>query len=92
MPSKHMGDGNLAADGYDLPGVPWTQFFHETGVALHGTYWHNNFGIPMSHGCVNMDTEQAKWLFRWTTPVYETKIIDHSSWEKRGYGTLVIVI
>jgi hypothetical protein len=91
MPSKHMGDGNLAADGYDLPGVPWTQFFHDTGVAFHGTYWHNNFGIPMSHGCVNMRTEEAKWLFRWTDPPLNSPIEDHSDWEKRGYGTLVVV-
>jgi lipoprotein-anchoring transpeptidase ErfK/SrfK len=92
MPSKHMGVGNLAADGYDLPGVPWTQFFHETGVAFHGTYWHDNFGLQMSHGCVNMRTSEAKWLFRWTTPIFEPIIRDHSDWEKRGYGTLVEVI
>jgi len=91
MPSKHMGDGNLASDGNDLPGVPWTSFFHETGVALHGTYWHNNFGLQMSHGCVNMVSDEAKWLFRWTTPVFKTPIEAHSDWEKRGYGTLVIV-
>jgi hypothetical protein len=92
MPSKHMGVGNLAADGYDLPGVPWTQFFHETGVAFHGTYWHDNFGLQMSHGCVNMRSEEAMWLFRWTTPVFDPIIRDHSDWEKRGYGTLVKVI
>lgn len=92
MPSKHMGDGNLAADGYDLPGVPWTAFFYETGVAFHGTFWHDNFGLQMSHGCVNMRTDEAKWLFRWTTPVFNTTINDHTDWEKRGYGTLVEVI
>jgi hypothetical protein len=88
MPSKHMGDGRLTADlnAYELPGVPWTSFFHTTGVAFHGTYWHNNFGIPMSHGCINMRTEEAKWIFRWTTPVAEA-----NKWENRGYGTLVIV-
>jgi hypothetical protein len=91
MPSKHMGDGNLAADGYDLPGVPWTCFFHETGVAFHGTYWHDNFGLQMSHGCINMRTDEAKWLFRWTTPVFETPIKSHADWEKRGYGTLVTI-
>ncbi|NIV94533.1 L,D-transpeptidase family protein, partial [candidate division KSB1 bacterium] len=46
-------------------------FFVETGVALHGTYWHNNFGWPMSRGCVNLRTEDAKWLFRWTVPKSE---------------------
>jgi lipoprotein-anchoring transpeptidase ErfK/SrfK len=92
MPSKHMGDGNLASDGSDLPGVPWTCFFlSPPGNALHGTYWHDNFGLQMSHGCVNMRTEEAKWLFRWSTPVFKTPIENHRDWEQRGLGTLVIV-
>jgi hypothetical protein len=92
MPSKHMGDGDLASDGSDLPGVPWTLFFlSPPGNAFHGTYWHDNFGLQMSHGCVNMRTEEAKWLFRWTTPVFKTPIINHSSWEQRGLGTRVII-
>jgi len=92
MPSKHMGDGNLAADGSDLPGVPWTCFFlTPPGNAFHGTYWHDNFGLQMSHGCVNMDTDQAKWLFRWTTPVFKTPITSHQDWEQRGMGTLVVI-
>ncbi len=92
MPSKHMGDGDLASDGSDLPGVPWTQFFlTPPGNAFHGTYWHDNFGLQMSHGCVNMDTEEAKWLFRWTTPVYKMPITSHGDWEQRGMGTRVII-
>jgi hypothetical protein len=91
MPSKHMGDGDLMMgdlnlDAYELVGVPWTMFFHrlDTGYALHGTYWHNNFGWQMSHGCVNMRNEDAKWLFRWTTPTnYPTEV------EKTGFGTMV---
>jgi len=65
-PSKHMGNGNLSAtpDDYELPGVPWTCFFHEAGYAFHGTYWHDNFGTPMSRGCVNMRIDEARWLFR----------------------------
>lgn len=88
MPSKHMGDGQLTADleAYELPGVPWTTFFAPNGVAFHGTYWHNNFGMTMSHGCVNMRTEEAKWIYRWTTPVSSS-----DTWEQTGYGTLVIV-
>lgn len=50
--------------GYYLPGVPYTMYFYQ-GYALHGTYWHNNFGTPMSHGCVNLRTEDAGWLFEW---------------------------
>jgi lipoprotein-anchoring transpeptidase ErfK/SrfK len=92
MPSKHMGDGDLAADGSDLPGVPWTCFFlSPPGNAFHGTYWHDNFGLQMSHGCVNMRTDEAKWLFRWSTPVFKTPIEDHQDWEQRGMGTLVII-
>ena len=66
-----MGDGNLTSDlnAYELPGVPWVSFFTTTGVAFHGTYWHNDFGRPKSHGCVNMRTEEARWLYRWTLPV-----------------------
>ena len=86
MPAKHMGDGNLFADAddYELPGVPWTLFFTPQGHAFHGTYWHENFGVPMSHGCINMRTEEAKWLFRWALPAHEIgKTVN------RGYGTLV---
>lgn len=52
---------------YYLPNVPCTQFFYK-GYGLHGTYWHNNFGHPMSHGCVNMYTPDACRLFEWTSP------------------------
>jgi lipoprotein-anchoring transpeptidase ErfK/SrfK len=85
-PSKHMGNGNLFADldDYELPGVPWTSFFTESGVAFHGTYWHDNFGTPMSRGCVNMRIEDAKWLFRWALPPHDPDRISNS-----GHGTLV---
>jgi LysM repeat protein len=61
----------MRGPGYDLPGVPYTMYFYK-GYAIHGTYWHNNFGHPMSHGCVNMRTQDAGWLFSWAsvgTPV-----------------------
>ncbi len=94
-PSKHMG--SLSASGapgsYSLPGVPWTSFFiYESGVAFHGTFWHNNFGVPMSHGCINMRNADAKWLFRWVTPAYEYPISDRRGWDVRGYGTRVSVV
>ena len=54
----------MSGPGYNLPNVPWTMYFHG-GYAIHGTYWHNNFGRPMSHGCVNMKTPEAKILFQW---------------------------
>ena len=88
MPSRHMGDGHLTDDveAYELPGVPWTCLFHEDGIALHGTYWHNNFGRQMSHGCINLRTEDAKWLFRWSNPVYTS-----SDYYLRQQGTLIII-
>ena len=62
----------MRGPGYDLPNVPWVMYFYQ-GYALHGTYWHNNFGQPMSHGCVNMRTPEAEWLYNWApmgTPVH----------------------
>ena len=90
MPSKHMGRADLTSDieAYTLPGVPWTSFFvEESGVAFHGTYWHDNFGVPMSHGCINMKTDEALWLFRWCTPVF-----NGDKMEQTGYGTKVTVL
>lgn len=61
----------MSGPGYNLPGVPYVLYFYK-GYSLHGTYWHNNFGTPMSHGCVNMPTPEAQWLFNWApigTPV-----------------------
>ena len=90
VPAKHMGDGRITSeiDAYELPGVPWVCFFeHMTGVAFHGTYWHDNFGSRMSHGCVNMRVEDAKWLYRWSTPTAEP-----SDWTRKGFGTRVEVI
>ncbi len=56
----------MSGADYYLPGVPYIMYFYE-GYALHGTYWHSNFGQPMSRGCVNLKTEEAKQLFDWTT-------------------------
>ncbi|MBS1249746.1 MAG: hypothetical protein MAG431_01330 [Chloroflexi bacterium] len=67
-PSRHMAAGNLAYNGYDLPGVPWTIYITKKGVALHGTYWHNDFGKPRSHGCINLTSKASKWFYLWTLP------------------------
>jgi lipoprotein-anchoring transpeptidase ErfK/SrfK len=56
----------MAGPGYFLPGVPFTMYFYK-GYSLHGTYWHSNFGVPMSHGCINMFTPDAEWLFNWAS-------------------------
>ncbi|GAB4538972.1 MAG: hypothetical protein Fur002_03330 [Anaerolineales bacterium] len=69
-PSVHMTnqDEEGATNYYSLPGVPWTSFFTGDGAAFHGTYWHNDYGRPRSHGCVNLKSEDAKWVYRWTSP------------------------
>ena len=56
---------DMTGPGYYLPDVPYTMYFYD-GYGIHGTYWHDNFGTPMSHGCVNMRTEEAAWLFDWS--------------------------
>jgi lipoprotein-anchoring transpeptidase ErfK/SrfK len=56
----------MSGPGYYLPNVPFVMYFFK-GYGIHGTYWHNNFGTPMSHGCVNMRTEEAAWLYKWSS-------------------------
>ena len=53
---------DMTGPGYYLPNVPYVMYFYE-GYGLHGTYWHHNFGHPMSHGCINFRTVDAGWLF-----------------------------
>ena len=67
-PTRHMAAGDLASNGFDLPGVPWVIYFKENGTSFHGTYWHNDYGRPRSHGCINLTPQASKWLYRWTTP------------------------
>jgi len=57
---------NMSGPGYFLRNVPYVMYFYK-GYGLHGTYWHNNFGIPMSHGCVNYTITDAGWLFDFTS-------------------------
>ena len=64
----------MTGPGYDLPNVPYTMYFYQ-GYGIHGTYWHNNFGQPMSHGCINMRTSDAAWLFNWAP--LGTEVVTH---------------
>lgn len=57
---------SMSGPGYYLPGVPYTMYYYK-GYSLHGTYWHDNFGTPMSHGCVNMRTSEAEWIFNFAS-------------------------
>lgn len=56
----------MQGDDYDVPDVPYTLYYHG-GYAIHGAYWHNRFGTPVSHGCVNVAVNHARWLFNWAS-------------------------
>jgi LysM repeat protein len=82
------GGSRAAGDYYNLPNVQWVQYFYQD-YSFHGTYWHNNFGTPMSHGCVNMTNADAKWLYEWASPT-----VEDYGWHTTGRedpGTLVVV-
>ena len=88
--TKHVTvtmDGDERGDEFDFSDVPFVQYFHD-GYALHGTYWHDDFGRPRSHGCVNLSPIDAAWLFRWTTP--ELPQAWHAVLQSRG-GSVVYV-
>jgi hypothetical protein len=91
LPSQHMV-GGAAGDGdyYDLPGIGWVSYFTSSGISFHGTYWHNDYGRPRSHGCVNMLPEDAKWVFLWTLPTapYDARRTRTTKWTD---GSLVRV-
>lgn len=68
---RMIGGSRALGDYYNLPNVPYVIYFYQ-GYALHGTYWHSNFGHPMSHGCVNLRTSDMAALYYWTdlsTPI-----------------------
>ena len=69
-PSRHMVHSDrIGINDNELYGVPWVSYFTESGIALHGTYWHNDFSRPNSHGCINLPIPAARWLYLWTMPV-----------------------
>jgi lipoprotein-anchoring transpeptidase ErfK/SrfK len=63
--SKHPTDRMRGAD-YDIPNVPYVMYYYR-GYALHGANWHDNFGTPVSHGCINLPVDSAQWLFNWVS-------------------------
>ncbi|HVN17086.1 MAG TPA: L,D-transpeptidase [Anaerolineales bacterium] len=76
--SIHMAANTGSDSGYDTMGVPWPVFFNQpAGAAIHGVFWHNDFGVRRSHGCVNVSPEDAKWIYRWTMPFVS---LDQSEW------------
>jgi len=88
-PSRHMAAGDLAAaNSYDLPGIPWVCYLTEKGISFHGTYWHNDFGKPRSHGCINLTPDDARWIYRWTYPLVQ---LDEETQTAKS-GTRVTII
>ena len=88
VPAQTMSGGE-GASYYNLPNVKWVQYFYAE-YAFHGTYWHNDFGQPKSHGCINMTNADAKWLFNWAGPAWDGKTTWHRA-SNDNPGTLVIV-
>ena len=88
-PSRHMVHSDkIGINDNELYGVPWVTYFTDTGIAFHGTYWHNDYSQPRSHGCVNLPIHAAKWIYLWTNPVVPPREKKYVS----RYGTQVIVI
>ncbi|HEX4335481.1 MAG TPA: L,D-transpeptidase family protein [Polyangiaceae bacterium] len=87
--TKHVTitmDGDEVGDEFDLRDVPYVQYFKE-GFAFHAAYWHDGFGTPRSHGCVNLSPLDARWLFAWTLP--SVPVAWHGAMSARG--TLVSI-
>ncbi len=82
---------------YYLPNVPYVMFFYNTeiekmrGYSFHGAYWHNNFGHPMSHGCINMKNDDAKLLYEWANPMVTNAKAWSTPATKEDPGTKVII-
>jgi lipoprotein-anchoring transpeptidase ErfK/SrfK len=88
--SQHMA-GGTARSGYDTPAVSWATYVHGDGVAIHAAFWHNDFGSPRSHGCINCRPEDAKWIFRWSTPYISLEQSEmRMTWP--DHGTVVKVV
>lgn len=86
--TRMQGGSKALGDYYNLPNVPYVIYFYNQnipkyrGYALHGTYWHSNFGHPMSHGCVNLKTTDMAQLYSW---------IDLVSYDKSGKGSGTVI-
>ncbi|MBN1313649.1 MAG: L,D-transpeptidase [Anaerolineae bacterium] len=90
-PARRMRGGTEEAGTlYDVNAVPWITYFVGTGAAIHGAYWHNNFGMPRSHGCINVTPDAGKWIYRWSQP-YVTDLDEYHWTEKGEIATPVIV-
>lgn len=93
--TKMEGGSKELGTYYYLPNVPFTMFFYNDeipkwrGYGIHGTYWHENFGHPMSHGCVNMKTEEVEQLYYWANPDLQGKSSINASDENPGTPVII---
>lgn len=86
--SLNMTAGSFQS-GYSTPAVPWSTMVSGDGVAIHGAFWHNAFGEKRSHGCINVTPEDAKYIFRWTTP-YISLAQNEMRVSLPDHGTIVV--
>ncbi len=86
--SLNMTAGSFQT-GYSTPAVPWSTMISGDGIAIHGAFWHNAFGEKRSHGCINVTPEDAKWIFRWTTP-YVSPLQTEMRMSLPDHGTIVV--
>ena len=88
-PSRHMvHTDRISINDNELYGVPWVSYFTSSGIAFHGTYWHNDFSKPNSHGCINLPIPAARWIYLWTQPVVpprEKKYVSNSGTQVQVY-------
>jgi hypothetical protein len=88
-PTRHMVHSDkVGINDSELYGVPWVSYFTDSGIAFHGTYWHNDYSQPRSHGCVNLPIHAAHWIYLWTDPIVPPRAKKYVS----RYGTRVEVI
>ena len=71
---RHVRSQLMRGSDYYLPDVQWVMYYY-LDYAIHGAYWHNNFGQPTSHGCVNMREEEAQWLYDWAPDGTSVRVI-----------------
>ena len=76
---RRLDTGVMAGSGYYIEDVTWTCYFY-SGYALHTAYWHDSFGSPRSHGCVNLSPHDAWWIFQWSAPDGPNSPVVYAYW------------
>jgi lipoprotein-anchoring transpeptidase ErfK/SrfK len=90
-PARRMQGGGIIEAKYDVAAVPWCTYFTDTGAAIHGSYWRNNYGYPKSHGCINVTPDAARWIYRWTQP-YLSHLDDFHTVGREETATPIVIV